>query len=62
MKKTVKVGVCNEQGHLIGYTNHATEDPEHLNEFERGIIRNLVFTDEEIKKLDEVRFEQIKEK
>jgi len=52
MKKNVKIGVCNGQGHFIGYTNHSTDDPELIKEFEQGIIRNLVFTDEEIAKLE----------
>jgi hypothetical protein len=52
MKKIIKVGVCNEQGQLVGYTNHSTDDADHIEEFERGIIRNLVFTDKDIAALE----------
>ena len=52
MSKIVKVGVCNKQGHLVGYTNHSTDDADHIKEFEQGIIRNLIFTDEDIAKLE----------
>lgn len=52
MKKVIKVGVLNKQEQLVGHTNHSTDDADHIEEFERGIIRNLVFTDDDIAALE----------